>query len=285
MNAHLRFLWPHLPALVSVARMGSYRAAADELKIDRSTVSRHISAAEQLLNMRLFDRGANGPRLTKAGRQIVAGLEGAEEMVKAAVAAEEDEHQALAGTVKVTIAPNLAGVIAEGIFDLLRAEPHINLHISATYMVQDIAGNEADIAMRVIRDDPDPSLVATCVGDIRGAIYRRAGPKGSSAAEPVFVHRAGDIQKPPYVAGTQDQSEPRLIVEGIAAHAAFVGAGGQGRMPHFMARQDTRLEAVSQTLPFEGWRLWVVSTEPRLALKRVRRTYDWLVDLAAGLVS
>jgi len=285
MNARLRLLWPHLPALVAVARMGSYRAAADELQVDRSTVSRHITAAEQILNMRLFDRGASGPRLTRAGRQIVAGLEGAEEMVTAAVATEDDEHRALAGKVKVTIAPNLAGVIAGSIFDLLREEPHLNLHISATYTVQDIAGNEADIAMRIIRDDPDSSLVATCIGDIRGAVYQPAATKGGEVADPVFVHRAGDVQRPSYIGGGEGWQEPRLIVEGIAAHAAFVGAGGRGRMPHFMAQQDSRLEAVTETLPFEGWRLWVLSTEPRMALTRVRRTYEWLVDFASDLVA
>ncbi len=56
-----------LDCVFAAADQGSLRQAARILRVQESSVSRNIVALEQFLNMQLFDRTAQGVRLTQAG--------------------------------------------------------------------------------------------------------------------------------------------------------------------------------------------------------------------------
>ncbi len=73
----------------TTARMGSISKAATRLFVSQSTVSKSITALENALNVKLFDRVANGLQLNEAGRsflryavQILELVDQAEKMVK-----------------------------------------------------------------------------------------------------------------------------------------------------------------------------------------------------------
>ncbi|WP_043285852.1 LysR substrate-binding domain-containing protein [Paraburkholderia oxyphila] len=59
----------------SVARSGSFTAAARELSITQSAVSKQIKALEEALNCALFDRHARGITLSKAGASFLEEVE------------------------------------------------------------------------------------------------------------------------------------------------------------------------------------------------------------------
>jgi len=68
-----------------VARLGNVRAAAAELGMSQSTVSRRIAAMEESFGARLFVRSSEGVNLTDVGRsvmQITDGLESAARRLK-----------------------------------------------------------------------------------------------------------------------------------------------------------------------------------------------------------
>jgi DNA-binding transcriptional LysR family regulator len=69
----LPFELRHLQALDAVARNLSFRAAADELGYTQSAISQQIITLEDIVGVRLFDRGS-GPRpveITEAGRVML----------------------------------------------------------------------------------------------------------------------------------------------------------------------------------------------------------------------
>ena len=72
---------------LAVADSGSIRAAAKELNIASSAVSRQIGALEQILGIQLFDRIGRGLKLSDAGglllRNIRAALSGYGDVVTA----------------------------------------------------------------------------------------------------------------------------------------------------------------------------------------------------------
>lgn len=273
-------LWSVLPFILAMAREGSFMAAADALGVDRTTVARNIAAAERLVGGRLIERDGGRPALTTLGRRLATGAEAAEEQLTDAVAPDSHTQAGLRGMVRVAIAPNLAEVVAPALIALLNAHPELRLTISARYAIEDVAARDADVAMRIMRTDPDTALHAHLAGDIRGALF--TGPT-SADTPPIFVGRAAESRPPDYAATWTKDAQSRLIVDGIAAHAAFVAAGGVGRMPHFMANRLHDVEAVSETLPFEGWRIWVVSTPLQMAIARVRTVFDALAACAEGL--
>lgn len=64
-----------LDALIWVARLHSFRAAADKLHVTQAAISNRISALEEELGVQLFERDSREVRLTDRGRQALAQAE------------------------------------------------------------------------------------------------------------------------------------------------------------------------------------------------------------------
>ncbi len=60
--------WSHLQTLLILARTHRLAAAGRRLRVDHSTVSRHIASLEDALSVRLFDRREEGFYLTQVER-------------------------------------------------------------------------------------------------------------------------------------------------------------------------------------------------------------------------
>lgn len=74
-----------LRAFEAVARLGSFRAAADSLCVTESAVSHQIRNVEEALGKPLFEREGNRTRLLPVGRELALRLSGAFSEVDAAV--------------------------------------------------------------------------------------------------------------------------------------------------------------------------------------------------------
>lgn len=61
----------HLEALIAIAELGSFRAAADRLGVTQPTISMRVKELEQSLSTTLFDRSRYRPQLTADGRAIL----------------------------------------------------------------------------------------------------------------------------------------------------------------------------------------------------------------------
>jgi DNA-binding transcriptional LysR family regulator len=61
----------HLEALIAIADLGSFRAAAKRLSVTQPTVSMRIRELEHSLDTPLFDRSSYRPQLTANGREIL----------------------------------------------------------------------------------------------------------------------------------------------------------------------------------------------------------------------
>src|SRR4051794_9502488 len=64
-----------LEALVWIARLGSFRAAASQLGLTQPTISMRIRELERLLDTDLFERASRRATLTEHGRALVAHAE------------------------------------------------------------------------------------------------------------------------------------------------------------------------------------------------------------------
>ncbi|WP_338090075.1 LysR family transcriptional regulator [Shewanella insulae] len=62
-------IYANIPLFVSVVELGSFSEAARRLGINKSAVSKRISALEQALGVKLIQRTTRRLHLTDAGRQ------------------------------------------------------------------------------------------------------------------------------------------------------------------------------------------------------------------------
>lgn len=84
-----------LEALVWIARLGSFRAAAAQLGLTQPTISMRIRELERLLDTGLFDRTKKRAALTEGGRALVAHAErivGLTEQMEAVAALRPAQH-------------------------------------------------------------------------------------------------------------------------------------------------------------------------------------------------
>jgi len=144
--------WTYLQSFTAVAEQGSLSAAARVLGGSQPTMSRHISALEAELGLRLFDRTSGGLVLTPTGIDL---LQHARQMAQAAShlsLAATGRVQVIAGTVRLTASESMAVNVMPPILTALRrAEPEIDIELVASDQTDNLLLREADIAVRMYR--------------------------------------------------------------------------------------------------------------------------------------
>lgn len=165
MVANIRTLG--LPTLLSfhtVSRLGGISAAANELGMAKSGVSRHVAQLEDQLGVRLLERGARSVRLTPVGQRL-------DERIRSILAEVDllrdiagEERAGVTGQVTIAATPEFGALVAVNLFPRLRKmHPELNLVMRADYNFEDMQDPATDIAIRVGRVNDD-RLVARRMG-------------------------------------------------------------------------------------------------------------------------
>ncbi|WP_330461527.1 LysR family transcriptional regulator [Streptomyces sp. NBC_00820] len=126
-----------LHTFTTLARTGSFTAAAAELHLAQSTVTVHIRTLERDLGTRLFDRLPTGAVLTESGRRL---RERAEDALDAVARLKADVEgaggPAVVGTPESLCSTRLPAVIAA----LRTAHPEVDIHLSAAGTAECLEG-------------------------------------------------------------------------------------------------------------------------------------------------
>lgn len=146
-----------------VAAAGSMTAAARQLGMTPSAVSQQLRLLEASLGLALLHRSTRKLTLTEAGARY---LEGCNAMVAAARAAEQalarhrDEPE---GELRIAAPIGFGSLLAEALAPL-RQYPKLSLSLLVDDTVIDLIEARVDIALRVVGQLPDSSLVARRLG-------------------------------------------------------------------------------------------------------------------------
>lgn len=180
-----------MAVFVKVAEAGSLSAAARELGLSLTSVSRQLAALEERLGIRLVLRTTRRLALTEAGRlyheqarRILGEVEEAEQ----ALTAHQSEP---AGRLHVS-APTLIGrlKLAPLLPEVLARHPALAIELTLTDRAVDLVEDGIDLAIRIGRL-PDSSLVVRRLGGIRMRV----------CAAPEYLARRGEPAVPEDLAG------------------------------------------------------------------------------------
>ncbi|MEU6817758.1 LysR family transcriptional regulator [Streptomyces sp. NPDC046860] len=193
-----------LQTFTTLARTGSFTAAATELRLAQSTVTVQIKSLEKALGTRLFDRVARGALLTEDGRRLLdaagAVLE-AESRLFAAAA----EDGPVSGTVVVGAGETLCSAHLPGVIAALRAlHPEVEVQLEphgTSAALTGLRSGRLDLALlleeRVEHADITAERVATqpldllCAPGHRLAGRTRPATWAELAQEDFFLHEQG----------------------------------------------------------------------------------------------
>lgn len=178
--------WDDLRVFLAVHRSGTLARAAAELGVNPTTVSRRLTTLEERLQVRLFDRRADGWVLSPAGRDLVPH---AEQMEVEAIAVEREiagADQRLSGTVRVSATEMLVTrFISPALPRFNERHPDITLDFNCTSRVVSLERREADIALRLARPRED-DVVTRKIAVIELSLY----------ASREYVERCGTPERP-----------------------------------------------------------------------------------------
>ena len=154
-----------------VVEQGSFIAAAQQLRLSKTTVSRKVQTLEQRLGARLLNRTTRKLSLTEAGaiyfdycNRIVRDLGEAE---KAVHHLEDSPRGWLRVTAPFTMCTEFTSVLVR---DFRQLHPQVRIELVLSNERLDLVANQIDVALRV-GPLPDSSLVARSLARYRSFIY------------------------------------------------------------------------------------------------------------------
>jgi DNA-binding transcriptional LysR family regulator len=138
--------WNDLRIFLEVVRAGTLGGAARRLKLDQSTVSRHVSRLEASINSPVFERDGQGLRITSRGREMVQFVEAMDASVVALVDSFGGSHREPSGTVRVGTMEGIASLyLAAEFVELERIHPKISVELVTRTQQMHVNQREADI--------------------------------------------------------------------------------------------------------------------------------------------
>jgi DNA-binding transcriptional LysR family regulator len=201
------FDWNDLRYFLAVAREGSTLAAAKALRVNQSTVHRHLATLEKDLGCKLVEHHPTGYRLTELGRQLQVHAERIEEGAAALQRHIASCDKGMVGRIRMTCSTAVGHrLMKSGLLDTFNKRyPQLKVELVMTERLLDLSRGEADIALRG-GEPTDESLVGKKIADVAWGIY----------ATRSYVARHGSPKSP------EELNDHRVIgfVDGIADHKA-----------------------------------------------------------------
>lgn len=165
--------WDDLRAFLEVARRGTLPEAAHSLGISAATAGRRVQRLEAALGAPLFDRLPNRLVLTALGQEL-AEAGAAMQQGAVALARRASLHVAAADApVRVTATGSVSLFLAahaRRLAELAEAEG-VAISVLATKAALDVAGGEAEVALRMRRLPRDGPLVGRKLGRVAFTVY------------------------------------------------------------------------------------------------------------------
>jgi DNA-binding transcriptional LysR family regulator len=159
--------WDDLRFFLAVARGGSTLAAARAMRVSQTTAARRVAALEEALGLALFERRQAGYALTPAGEALVASAEAVELAAGGFAGMAAAQARDSTGTVRITTIELYASTLLPPLLrDLHEAHPGIRIELDTADSLRDLAGGEADIALRAGKSEGWPAAL----------VGRRFGP-------------------------------------------------------------------------------------------------------------
>ncbi|MFD2236726.1 LysR family transcriptional regulator [Aureimonas populi] len=282
--------WDDARIFLAVAREGQLLSAARRLGLNHATVGRRLSALEEALGARLFERRPNGCFITAEGETFLASAERIEEEWLAARARLATPGGAVTGTVRIG-APDGFGTafLAPRLGPLLARHPHLGVELVPVPRAFSLSRREADIAITLERPEHgrlvsrklvDYSLglyAATSYLDRRGRPHTLEELAGHDLVGPV-----DDLLHTPHLAYAADlklEWRARFAVSSALGQTEATAAGfGIGILHRFLAAP---LAGVESVLPQAEVRrsYWLALHESARDVPRIAAVAGFIAEL------
>lgn len=250
-----------------VARTGSFSAAADNLSMALSTVSRKVATLENSLNVKLLERTTRRLRLTEIGAQYLVSCRRGLEGFNAANAMVEEIQSEVSGNLRISVPPNLAEDLFVPVIGQFQSRyPKARIQMFVTDRLIDFVKDDVDLSFRVglFPDSPQVTLKMATYRHILvaspGYIAERGMPDHPSGLRDHRLVGFGFWGKPnlkwSLSGGKQTHDflfKPHISINDYSALQRAISLGqGVGELPSILCSDALRKRTLVEVLP--DWR-------------------------------
>lgn len=282
-------------AFVQVARLGSVKAAAEELALSSPALSRRVQGLERFIGRPLFERRHQSMTLNADGVQLLARVSPALDALAVAIDATMGESELM--RLRLNAPPLFASQRLIGRLPELRVQ-HPALHIDIETQPHPLArlGEGIDAAI-VIAREIDPAVYSRRIAQSRiaaiGSPLLRDGPErirvpADLSRATIFVHRdMPEVFNIWREAIDQPEIEP-AAVDHFDSGQLMLDAAAQGLGVAFMLEEhvegarDDRLVNLFNDDVDASYSYWFASRRTAMSNRAVRIFHDWLFDAIAA---
>ncbi|MFT3698569.1 MAG: LysR family transcriptional regulator [Kofleriaceae bacterium] len=169
----MRFV--ELEAVLAVARLSSFRAAATELGMSPTALGKTIAALEQRLAVRLFNRTTRSVAITAAGRALVDELAPALTAIHSALDHARSTRDELSGALRINSSLHGARSVLPHVTAFLQANPAVSVELVTERKMIDIVRAGYDAGIRTREAVPKDMVRVPLGGTIAFAICATPG--------------------------------------------------------------------------------------------------------------
>jgi DNA-binding transcriptional LysR family regulator len=284
--------WDDLRFFLAVKRAGSLAAAARQLKVDHSTVSRRISSLEDSLGAKLFERTPEGLTPTPAGRAITSASEHAERAICALQDTVDRTERSVEGSVRIATSPVFAEYfLVPRLAKLYEQYPSVQFEVVSSIPLVSLPRREADLAIRQLPEGRPPgeaSVLAQRVGDFGFALYASEQYLAKRPVEMPIIslahHRLVAVDSDRAAPGAawlrSLRERPQAILNCSTLHlvaSGISGGLGVGVIPCLLGDQLAGLRRLTD--PVESFAIWLVVNPDAKDNPRIRAIRDAMLEL------
>ncbi len=288
----------NLRVFVRVVDRGGFAAAARELGVPTSTVSRTIARLEECTGTRLLQRTPRSVQTTSEGRAIYASVSDAVATLERTARDLEPATRKPKGVLRVTAPTDIGSVfLADVAVAFQERYPQVQVDLSLTNRAVSLIDEGFDVAVRAALRLSDSTLVAKKVGDVDHGVYaspryieRHGAPAepGDLAAHRCIVFRGKHFVKTWRLEGAHaGKGAVEVEVRGVMGgddfgfvRAATAAGGGVALLPRLVCVKDEaagRLVRVMPGLWAQGAALYVLHPSAAHVPARVTAFRDFVV--------
>jgi LysR family glycine cleavage system transcriptional activator len=277
-------------AFEAAARHANFSRAGEELGMTQAAVSYQMKLLEDRMGAPLFARQRHGMTLTELGRRIAPAVtEAFVALDRAFATAQAENESVLSITAPRTFSTNW---LASRLGDFHIARPDLAVRLDVSDTMADLAGGDFDVAIRGM-PEAQPGLI--CHFLMRMPVTPLASP-AFLASHPLAA--PADLLRVPRLSPTDDWwdlwfgslddpqlngcSQPGIRFESqvLDGHSAIAGHGVAILSPPMF---QSAIEAGLLVQPFPQMAdyrngFWLVYTEQKRNLPKVRALRDWLLE-------
>ena len=284
-----------IEAFVRIVRLGSARAAADELGLSPSALSRRVAALEEFIGKRLFTRQHQAMKLTDEGTAFYNAVAPRFDELAAAVEGQVEDSRVL--RLHLGMAPLFGSQrLFPRLPELRKQYPRLHIDFDTSPHLENRVGDALDAAI-VLAKQPEPGFhairldhnqVYAITSKTLSAEIGAAPDRDVLAQQTILIHTELPDSFTAWKAAIGLPGLEPAAIDHLDSGQLILEAAAQGlgiaimHDDHFRRSRDGRLAQLYPDITVESpYSYWFICKPHALEVRAVRIFHDWLVK--AGL--